>query len=36
MNSPKTTSPQNLMKQILKDLREAMEEFEAAESEISR
>jgi type I restriction enzyme M protein len=36
MNLPKTSSPQSLMKQIVKHLKEAMEEFEAAEFEIRR
>ena len=36
VNAPKDETPQELMKEILKDLEEAMREFADAESEISR
>ena len=36
MSVAKVSSPQDLMKEILKDLKEAMREFAAAESEIRR
>lgn len=36
MNAPQDETPQALMKEILKDLEEAMREFASAESEINR